>query len=400
MRNKICAVMLALCFALTLQAQRKQITQAKENVKKGTNLEAAEKSMRELLADSANRQNDDVWLTLFAAIRGQYEQGNEKFYLKQTYDTAKLFNAAYKMFQTLESFDSVEAKPDNRGRVKLKYRKRHAEYLSYLRPNLFGGGAFFIKKQNYKEAYSFFDAYIDCGNQPLFSGYNFNTEDKRLPEAAYWAAYCGYKLKDVKLTLHHAYVALKDTAHHAYMLQYLAESYLIEKDTARYVEALREGFDEYPKFSFFFPRLMEYYGERRLYDKALSTADRAIAADTASLIPKFAKTTVLLNMGRYVECAALCDSIIARNDSVADVYLNAGLAHFNQALALEKSGRSTAALRKKVNAQFAKSLPYLEKYRAMTPTEQHRWASPLYTIYYNLNMGDKFKEIDRLINKQ
>lgn len=80
-----------LAFCLCINAQKKEISQAKEYIKKGTNLEQAENSMLTLLKDSTNLQNEKIWLTLFEAQRKQYEQGNEKLYLKQDYDTAKLF---------------------------------------------------------------------------------------------------------------------------------------------------------------------------------------------------------------------------------------------------------------------------------------------------------------------
>ena len=78
---------------LGLQAQKKEISAAKDLVKAGKDLAKAESSMRKLLTDSANRNNKKIWNILFDAVKKQYEQGNEKLYLKQAYDTAQLFNA-------------------------------------------------------------------------------------------------------------------------------------------------------------------------------------------------------------------------------------------------------------------------------------------------------------------
>ena len=80
--------LLLFIFILTLSyasmAQKKEISQAKEYVKKGTNLDTAEKLMTTLLKDSANRKNEKIWNVLFDAVSKQYDQGNEKLYLKQT----------------------------------------------------------------------------------------------------------------------------------------------------------------------------------------------------------------------------------------------------------------------------------------------------------------------------
>ena len=395
--KRITLLLCIICICLQINAQKKEISLAKDNIKKGTNLEQAESSMANLLKDSANRNNEKIWLTLYEAQKKQYEQGNEKLYLKQEYDTAKLFLSVKKMFQTLEGLDSVDAQTDNKGRVKLVYRKKHAAMLDVHRRNLYNGGAYFVNKQNFKEAYNFFDMYLNCSIQPLFTGYKYDETDKNMPSAAYWAVYCGYKLQDPKATLHYAYWALKDTAHYQYMLQYLAETYKMEKDTMRYVSVLEEGFKKYPRFPFFFPRLIEYYTKNEQYDAALSLCDKALQVNDSSNLFKFTKSSVLLSLKRYKECIDLCDSVIAKDSTILGAYLNAGLSYFNQAVEADKALKQTAKQKKEIIQLYKKALPYLEKYRKMVPDEKGLWGLPLYTIYLNLNMGKEFDEIDKLL---
>ena len=76
--------------------------------------------MTKLLQDSTNKNNTKIWNTLFNAVKKQYELGNEKLYLKQQYDTAQLFIITRRMFNILESYDSVEAIPDRLGNIKIK----------------------------------------------------------------------------------------------------------------------------------------------------------------------------------------------------------------------------------------------------------------------------------------
>jgi len=395
--KRITLLLCIICICLQINAQKKEISLAKDNIKKGTNLEQAESSMANLLKDSANRNNEKIWLTLYEAQKKQYEQGNEKLYLKQDYDTAKLFLSVKKMFQTLEGLDSVDAQTDKRGRVKLVYRKKHAAMLDVHRRNLYNGGAYFVNKQNFKEAYNFFDMYLNCSIQPLFTGYKYDETDKNMPSAAYWAVYCGYKLQDTKATLHYTYWALKDTVHYQYMLQYLAETYKMEKDTMRYVSILEEGFKKYPRFPFFFPRLIEYYTKNEQYDAALSLCDKALQVNDSSNLFKFTKSSVLLSLKRYKECIDLCDSVIAKDSTILGAYLNAGLSYFNQAVEADKALKQTDKQKKEIIQLYKKALPYLEKYRKMVPDEKCLWGLPLYTIYLNLNMGKEFDEIDKLL---
>lgn len=378
-------------------AQKKEIITAKDQVKAGSNLDKAQQSMEKLLLDSVNRGNKKIWTILYGAVKKQYEQGNEKLYLKQQYDTAKLFSLARQLFVIAEQFDSVEMVPDRKGKVNIEFRKEHASYLSQIRPNLFNGGTWFVKKQKYDDAYRFFDLYITSANCALFQGYGYGQSDNFLPKAAYWAVYCGYKMKDAKATLHHSYEALKDTARYNYMLQYLAETYKLEKDTARYEQALKEGFEHAPKFAFFFPRLVDLYAERNQLDSAMAVVDKALSVDSTNELYLLTKSTILLNLNKNKECAEICDALLAKNDSLAEAYYNAGMAYFNLAVELDKNTQQLRKRHQEIQNYYQKALPYLERFRVLEPQQQSKWSLPLYTIYLNLNKGKEFDEIDKLI---
>lgn len=383
-----------------IQAMKKDIAQARTYLKAGNNYDKAEQLMQNHLRDSANRHHERLWLIMFDAVRKQYEQGNMKLYLKQNYDTASLFNLTKRMFSIAEAFDSIDSRTNEGGNVKPQYRKRHAEFLDRYRTNLFNGGTYFIAKQKFTEAYTFFDLYIDCGNQPLFSQYNYNEADARMPEAAYWAVYCGYKMKNPKATLHHTYLALKDTAHYSMMLQFLADTYKLEGDTARYVQTLTEGFQKYPRFPFFYPRLVDHYVGIGQWNDVLRVTDQAISHDTTSVGHRLIRTTALLNLARYSECIALCDTLIAKNDSLAEAWYNAGMSYFNQAVSIDKNMKQTSKQKQFMQECYQKARLYMEHYRQLTPEQSDRWALPLYTIYLNLNLGEEFDEIDRVVRRK
>lgn len=116
-------------FCMAGYAQKKEISAARDNVKAGNNLTQAQASMEKLLKDSMNRGNLKIWNILYDAVRKQYEQGNEKLYLKQAYDTAQLFNLTRQLFEVAQNIDSVEMVPDRKGKVRIEYRKQHADYL-------------------------------------------------------------------------------------------------------------------------------------------------------------------------------------------------------------------------------------------------------------------------------
>lgn len=391
---------LMLMSPVAASAQKKEIQTAKDQVKAGKNLDQAAASMKKLLADSANRTNRKIWTIYFDAVRKQYEQGNEKLYLKQKYDTAQLFNYTRQLFEVAFQYDSVETAPDKKGRRDFEFRKGHSEYLAHIRSNLYNGGIWFLNKKKYPDAYKFFDCYIECASQPMFKQRNYGEKDKHLPTAAYYAVYSGYKMKDPKATLHHSYEALKDTVHYNYMLQYLAETYMLEKDTARYVASLKEGFKRVPTFPYFFPRLVEYYVVRNQLDSAMKVVNEALTVVPDSDVYLAAKSNLLLEQGKLQECIEVSKKVIEVNQKLGDPYYNAGICYFNLAVEQDKNSHNSRKVKEQVEANYKKALPYLVKYREMEPKEQGKWAFPLYTIYLNLNMGKEFDEIDKVMKQK
>ena len=390
---------LALLFLIILTpccyAQKKEISQAQTIVKSGKNLAQAEQQMRKLLKDSINQKNIKVWVILTEAVRGQYLAGNERMYLRQQQDTAALFKLALKMFGDYQSLDSVDALPDRKGRVHLKYRNSNSAFLNIYRPNLYNGGVYFLRKQNYKEAFSMIDAFLDCQRQPLFENYHYE-RDTLNRTAAFWTVLCGYQTGDNEMALKYKDLALQDTLHLESCFQYLAEIYKQQGDKPNYEWSLVKGFECNPSSSYFFPRLIDYYNTSNQTERAMTIVNDALQTNDSSELFLFAKSNLLLNQGDYDECIAICDTLIARNDTLADADYNAGVAYVNKAFLLEK-GKVDMKQRKEIRQLYQKALPYMERYRALAPQEKDKWAAALYNIYLKLNMGKQFEEIDQML---
>lgn len=376
------------------------MSQARSYIKSGKDLDKAEKLMSELLSkDSVNKRNPKIYLLLYQAIRKQYEAANEKLYLKQGYDTAAFFNITKRMFGVVESLDSLDATPDSRGTVRLEYRRRHSQELDACRPNLYYGGTYCMTKSDFSSAFSFFDTYIDCAEQPLFSDFDYWKTDSRMVEAAYWATFCGFKMGNADNTLKYSELAMGDEAKRKHTLRYMAEALLLQGDSCGYLATLRKGFVEAPEHPYFFPRLIDHYTGHDMLDSAMVIIDSALETNSRNELFLLAKSTVLLNSGKYNECIAYSDSLIQLNDTLTDAYFNAGTSYMNQALALEskKGGRSNKA---QIRSLYQKAMPYMEKYRTLAPEESRKWGPVLYKIYLNLNLGRQFDEIDRILNNK
>lgn len=398
MRKLITIALLFVFITPCLRAQRKELSQARSYIKSGKDLDKADKLITDLLKkDSDNLRNVKIYHTWYQVAERQYATANEALYLKQKYDTANFFNYTRRMIQIGVKLDSVELMNQGKKHEKFEYRKRNAVQLNAFRPNLFAAGSFFIRKNNFKEAFSYFDLYLDCARQPLFSEYHYAEMDKQMPEAAYWAVYCGFKQDSALLVKKYADLALLDTARLKYSLQYLAEAYSSEKNDSAYLATLKDGFNRFPTAPYYFSRLMDYYTDKNRLDSALNLAVKAVQIDSTNQLFLFAKCTVLLNLGDYQGSILVGDSLLQINDSLAEVHYNVGTAYLNMALKMEQQ-QNSRKYRKKTMAYYEKARGYMETYRKLQSDAKAKWGPALYRIYLNLNMGKQFDEIDKLLN--
>ena len=391
-----------LIFALIVvaaQAQKKELSQARTYIKSGKDYDKAEKLMTDLIAkDSASRYNKKVYATWYESVLGQYQQINEKIYLRQKYDTTTVYTLLNRLYHVAETLDSLDARPDEKGRVKPEYRKDNAEQLDKLRRNLYFGGTYNVRRNKYKEAYNFFETYINAAHQPLFANYNYAKNDSSMPAAAYWATLSGYRMKDAERTLRYSGLALTDTSKAVYVRQYVCEAYLWQNNDESYLKALEDGFAHHPDYPYFFPRLGDYYNKHGQIDKTLRLSNEGLAKCPECSLFLLAKSVALLELDRYDECIETSNRLIAQDPEVPESYFNIATCYLNQALELEKKNEPRL-YRDRLTQLYTQARQPMEKYRKLVPKDQKRWAPALYRIYLNLNLGQQFEDIDRLMKQ-
>jgi hypothetical protein len=302
------------------------------------------------------------------------------------------------MYQVAQSLDSLDMKPDEKGRVKPEYRKEHAEQLNQLRPNLYYGGTYQVRREDYKTAYSYFDLYLDAARQPLFTGYKYLESDKQVSQAAYWATLCGFKMRDPTKTLKYSQLAMTDYDKSKYVFHYMCEAYRLLKNQEEYLKTLNLGFKLFPTYPYFFPHLADHYKALGDNEKMLQLAEIGLRKAPDNALFLLAKSIALLNMNHYSECIDVSKKMITLYQNQAEPYFNIATCYLNEALSLEQLNEPRR-YREQLVKLYSDARPYMEKYRELAPDESQRWAPALYRIYLNLNKGKQFEEIDRLMRK-
>ena len=325
---------------------------------------------------------------------------NQKAYLKQPYDTAKFFNKLRDMYGQLRLCDSLDFIPDAKGKVNAKFQKKTQALRIKHRRNIFGGGRFFLSKQKYAEAYPFFDLYCTYKGE--------EEKDTLLHQSAFWATLSAFMVENYTGTIKHADGAIPyyDSKTSAILHEYKVRSYAkLSNDTA-WVAELKEGVNKFPEHDYFFVQLADWYHGQRNFEEERQLADKVISSTGGKAIHFYAKSKSYLSEENYDACIACADSAIARQDDFVDAYYNKGISYLNMAvISNEMSCKDVknpqyAIDKQKTQELYRKARPSMEMVRRLQPESQDRWAPALYRIYLNLNLGDEFVEIDRLLNNK
>lgn len=350
-----------------LKAFDNEMHTIKQNIKKSKNLDNNAKTITKYLQDTLYNKQHPTLLHLNAQNkRAVYENSNIQLYLKNNTDTAKLVQQAADMFRAYIQLDSLEMQTINdNGKTTQTPPSRHANaaFLTPFRRNLLGGAVFLLKKQKYNEAYNTLDLYLDCKNQPLFSGQKY--EDN--PRAAYLALTTAVKLDSLPLALKYSTEAIQPTETRLNAMHMLAQISLVHSDTVRYNYYIQQGYALYPEDTFF---LMARHNQ------IAAQGNEQLTIETGT---------------KLIEIA----------DSIPDPYLNIGRIYYQKAEdILNAKDPATIILpyRKRLQAaqkQYKQALPYLQKYKALAPEAKDAWYPLLYQTYLNLNMGKEFSELEK-----
>ena len=373
---------------------------AKLALKNSNNHDAAEQGLLAALPREDVDNKDRARIFYTAALLQQNLNGvhNRSAYLKQKYDTVAFFATTLRMYQHLMNCDSVDMIPNAKGVVKRKYQSDVASLMKKHRKNLLNGGIFQMKKKAYPVAFDYMDAYLKT---------NRNLKDTIIPRVSYWATICAYNAKNPVNTRRYidAAIAWADSAQKPVLQEYKARTYVWQNDEKNWLNELNTGVKLYPEHDYFFLNLLDWYNTHHQYEQGLALADSLLDVHHEKPLFWYAKSLLSLGKEDYQHCIQFSDSCIIRDKNYADAYYNKGLSFCNLALIAQQDAcndlKDPKCIedRRVIQSLYQSARPCMEKVRQLQPENSARWASPLYRIYLNLNMGKEFDEIDAVLKK-
>lgn len=412
-------------------AQEKNVKEAKSIANEmNPDFAKAEQLINEALTNPETKDKPETWNVAGMIQKRRSEKEMENAYLRKPYDTLQVYNSALDMCKYYFKCDELAQIPNEKGKIKNKYRKSNSASILAERPNLINGGIQYYNMyldqeqksgehpEYGKKALECFGMYIDIATHPMFEKENLLQTDTLLPQIAYYAGLTATKLEDYNGVLKYAPYAQDDKEVGMYAMEFVSSALKAQGDTAKWIASLKEGIQKYPQHSFFFGHLIDYYSNNNKYDEAMAFADDMLSKDPKNTFYLYVKGYLYHNLySKLKEEKKDAEATEALNSAIeyykktievdpnyAEAYSNLGLVYCIQAQDFSENATTDVNDPKYKEDQIAlkkyyeNAKPYYEKARELKPDQKDLWIQGLYRVYYNLGMGTEFEEIEKLMN--
>ena len=331
------------------------------------------------------------------------EKEMENAYLRKPYDTLKVYNSVLNMYNYYVKCDELAQIPNEKGKIKNKYRSANSKTILAERPNLINGGIQYFNLNKNEDALKYFAAYVDAATLPMMEKENLLEKDTILPQVAYYATLAADRVGDKDAVMKYAQYALKDKENDQFAMQLLTDAYKAKGDTAKWVEKLQEGIVKFPENQYFFANLVDYYSSSNQNDKAMQFADDMLAKDPNNKLYLYVKAYLYHNMKDYEKAIEFYKKTLDIDPAYAEACSNLGLVYLLQAqeyadkAPADINDPNYATAQAEIKKFYEAAKPYYEKARELKPDQKDLWLQGLYRVYYNLNMGPEFEEIEKMM---
>ena len=387
--------------AYVASAQQSVVKEAKSLLKKSP--AQAAQVLEAALTNPETANDPETWKLAGDLQKAIYDGENEKIYLSQAGQSAApdmevMYNSLAKMFEYYIKCDNLEQEGVASGKIKkAKLRKKNAEALFAVRPNLANGGVEAFNVNDYAKAQKFFGMYIDVIDEPIFTDQVaiLKADTLNALYANYATMAAGLREpKDKEAIIKYGNVGKVDQLEGWRALMFMADIYgnKEEGDSIKWLECIKEGAERFPDQEYFVGNIMDYYLQRGMVDEGLTQIEKLLSVKESGYY-LYVKGVLLFEKKQYDACIATMDQLIALGgDFAAEGYGKKGDCYFfpaqdiveeNSKLSLDdpKYNENEA----KIKEAFAKAQPFYEKARDLEPDNKPIWGQMLLRIYWTLN---------------
>jgi tetratricopeptide (TPR) repeat protein len=415
--KKVMMMALMAAAATTAFAQETVVKEAKKLLSK-KDFDAAAQMLAPALTSSETLDKAAAWNLMtdiqfekYSAIQNENIQ-NQMNQKAVPFDTLGMNTACYEALKAAIECDKYDVQPNDKGKVKIRFRQANQQRMQNVRLNLINAGLFDYNHKNLDGALAKWSLYLDSPASELFTGFAAVADvaqDQYRSEIAYYAGLVAYQKKDFATAEKFAKLASQDPKKAAEANEILLfskkETMKTKEDSLAYVDMVKDLHKANPEEERYFNLLMEYY-TRADDQKAMA----AWAEEETSINPENKMAWALtgqvhMNAREWDAAVEAYKKAIEIDPTFIQCVFNAGVCLNGKAIDLKdkladkNTGGLTKANADKVKAILHDAREYLERSKELDPDrEKVNWAYPLYQIYYSIGDKAKSDEMEKLVN--
>ena len=417
MRKILFLTMIAVFSAGSIFAQKSAIKEVKRSLGRN-DLNEARTLIKQAGEHAETSKDPETWKIMGDIGNKAFDNERTKAMLGQGSNDQAMYDGLMESYLPYLKADSLGELPDDKGRVKNKFRKDISAILKANHPFYINGGVFFNEQRNYSKAADFFEVYWNIPTLPMYQAeVNAFLLDSTYQTIKYYAIITTIQAQEHERALKMLERAAKEpfVANSAFqqsdLYELMASEYISLGDSAKYLETLYLGADKFPESKYFLPNLVNVFIREGNTEKALAYLDQAILNDpTNSCDLNSVKGALLSETGDFEAAEAEYNKALAQDPNCERALEAVAVNYILQAQNIKDEtmnlGDRQQQLQndKKTVELYQKSLAPLEKYRTLlnernaNESEIQSALLKLRNVYYNLsNMGvDKSKELQEI----
>lgn len=397
--------LITLCVAVSttgLFAQTKSVNRAESLAKSRTpNFAEARTLIQAALQSPETKDDAKAWYVAGYIEDRQFDAERAKQLLGQPANEAVMYEALSKVWPYFQKAYELDQLPDAKGKVNPKNTKNIMGILSANHVYYINSGAYYFDQKDYQKASDAFEQYLEIAHFPAFQNEKVAEKNENYNTVLFYSAVAATQLKDSPKAIA-ALERAKTSDHRASdIYQYLAYEYEQVGDTAKWEQTLEEGMAKFPEEKYFLMVLINNYIYSNRNEQAITFLNKAIADEPTN--PQLYDV-----LGRVYE-TGLSDAENAEkyflqalevDPNYVEALIDLGRIYYNKGVNVQGDANTLTDNTKyqeevaKAKDYFNKALPYFVKARAAKPDEREVLVA-LRGIYYNLNMGAEFEEIEK-----
>lgn len=327
----------------------------------------------------------------------------------QPYDTVALYNSLDNAYTAAAECDKYDQMPNEKGKIKSKYRTSNSARLFPIRYQLINGGIYYQGKGDDKNAYKFLANYVETAELPLFTGVD-NSADSNISNIAYYATIYAFQAGDFKKAEKYVEIAAKDPEKGKeasnMRLGIMQAQLKSHADSLNYIDKLKALYAQEPSNDVVLGTLADMYSAMKNEAELEKMISGVLSSNPNNTMALMIKGRSDMYKDKYDEAIASFKKAVEIKQDNPQLYTYLGFCLNNKAQIardrVARNGKALSAAEEQIKNVYKESITYLEKAKELDPgREKANWAYPLYQAYYMVYGADdaKTKEAEALTKR-